>query len=546
MCILRARSIAPMTDVANARWLWFYILMLLPTLLSPNLILEACGETTPQLPAELQQMKAATGGQKWDLVTVLTGDGEKTSFGLTGKIHLAEELTTGFFEARADYGLFANGEGLDRSGRWRQDNSGQVHPLDSEEAQEVAVSESYLARRGYFFPEKVPATFRFLDAITEGTRRFNRTEVTPAHGRALTLWIDTSTDLLDRAVMELSVGSKLIRYSDYRVTGSLRLPFSISIENRDENETGVASIRDYQITTANPDHDLARPTASVSDLALAGNVNTTTARGYLDSDTGFFIVEASIDGKGPYPFILDTGGHDILTPQMVRQLGLTTAGKGFSTGAGAGSTATEFTKVKTVAIGSALLSAQPFTVLHLDLGMTHDGQRQLPIAGILGLELFERLAITMDFKGRRVILQPLSQFTYTGAGIRVPIRFTGDMPLVAATLDGHAGWFGVDTGNNTDLIVSHKWAESNGLAAAYSNGQKMEASSVGGNLDFVKARAKDFRIGARDLGGTNILLSSEDAGHLSARSEAGNFGNSILSHFNVTFDYRSETMYLEP
>jgi Aspartyl protease len=546
MCILRARSIAPMTDVANARCLWFYILMLLPTLLSPNLILEACGETTPQLPAELQQMKAATGGQKWDLVTVLTGDGEKTSFGLTGKIHLAEELTTGFFEARADYGLFANGEGLDRSGRWRQDNSGQVHPLDSEEAQQVAVSESYLARRGYFFPEKVPATFHFLDAITEGTRRFNRIEVTPAHGRALTLWIDTSTDLLDRAVMELSVGSKLIRYSDYRVTGSLRLPFSISIENRDENETGVASIRDYQITTANPGHDLARPTASVSDLALAGNVNTTTARGYLDSDTGFFIVEASIDGKGPYPFILDTGGHDILTPQMVRQLGLTTAGKGFSTGAGAGSTATEFTKVKTVAIGSALLSAQPFTVLHLDLGMTHDGQRQLPIAGILGLELFERLAITMDFKGRRVILQPLSQFTYTGAGIRVPIRFTGDMPLVAATLDGHAGWFGVDTGNNTDLIVSHKWAESNGLAAAYSNGQKMEASSVGGGLELHTARAKSFQIGGRELGPLSIMLAPDDAGSLSARSEAGNFGNSILSHFNVTFDYRSETMYLEP
>jgi hypothetical protein len=120
------------------------------------------------------------------------------------------------------------------------------------------------------------------------------------------------------------------------------------------------------------------------------------------------------------------------------------------------------------------------------------------------------------------------------------------MPLVAATLGGHAGWFGVDTGNNTDLIVFHKWAESNGLAAAYSNGQKMEGGSVGGNLDFVKAKAKDFRIGTRELGSTNILLSSENAGSLSARSEAGNFGNSILSRFKVTFDYRSETMYLEP
>jgi Aspartyl protease len=548
MCIPRTRSIVQIINVANnnARWLWFYILMLLPALLSPNLILEACGETAPQLPAELQQMKAATGGHKWDLVTVLTADGEKTSFGLTGKFHLAEELTTGFFDARADYGLFANGEGLDRYGRWRQDNSGQVHPLDSEEAQEVAVSESYLARRGYFFPERVPARFRFLDAITEGTRRFNRIEVTPAQGRALILWIDAATDLLDRAVMELSVGSKLIRYSDYRVTSSLRLPFYISVENRDENETGVASIRAYQITAAAPAHDLMRPTAPVSDLALAGNVNTTTARGYLDRDTGFFIVEANIDGKGPFPFILDTGGHDILTPQMVRQLGLTTAGKGFSTGAGAGSTATEFTKVKTVAIGAAVLSAQPFTVLHLDLGMTRDGQRQLPIAGILGLELFERLAITMDYKDRSVTLQPLSRFTHVGAGKPVPIRFTSDMPLVAATLDDHAGWFGVDTGNNVNLIVFRRWAESNGLAAGYSTDQKIDSSSVGGSLELHTARAKSFQIGGRELGPLSIMLAPDDAGSLSARSEAGNFGNSILSHFNVTFDYRSETMYLEP
>jgi hypothetical protein len=530
----------------NRHLVWLHILVLLPTIVSPCLAVRAFGQGTPQLSPELRRMKAVAGGQKWDAVTMLTADGAKTSFGMTGKFYLAEELTTGFFEARADYGLFANGEGLDQSGRWRQDNSGRVHPLDSLEAQEVAVSESYLARRGYFFPEKTPATFRLLDAITEGTRRFNRIIVIPAHGRAITLWIDNSTELLDRAVMELSVGTKQIRYGDYRDIGSLKLPYTVSVDHSDENETGIASIRDYGISTGVPKQDLARPAEPTSDVAMEGNLKTTTARGYLDPATGFFIVEACINGKGPYPFILDTGGHNILTPQMVRQLGLTASGKGFSTGAGPGSTQTEFTKVKTVTIGSALVSAQPFTVLHIDLGMSHEGRRQVPIAGILGLELFERFAIRMDYKAEHVTLQPLSQFFYSGAGQRVPICFTSDMPLVMAKLDGHPGWFGVDTGNNVDLIVFQSWATSNGLAAGYSTGQKLDSSSVGEKLELGKARARSFQVGGNELGPLNIMLAPEDAGSLSARSEAGNFGNAILSHFNVTFDYRARVMYLEP
>ena len=42
------------------------------------------------------------------------------------------------------------------------------------------------------------------------------------------------------------------------------------------------------------------------------------------------------------------------------------------------------------------------------------------------------------------------------------------------------------------------------------------------------------------------MLASDNAGSLSALSEADNIGNSILSRFTVTFDYRSEIMCLQP
>lgn len=540
----RAAQPANRTNHATHRQ-WIFGSVLVTVLLSPCLFSQP-GLGVSEVPSDLQQMKAAAGGRKWDSVTTLNGDGEKTSFGLMGKFHLQEDLMTGSFEASADYGLFANAEGLDRAGRWRQDNSGQVHPLDSPEAQEVAVSEKYLARRGYFFPEKLPAVFHVIDATTEGTRHYTRIEVTPEHGRPLTLWVDAITHLLDRAVMELSVGTKVVRYGKYRAVEGLLLPFEISVEHRDESETGVAAIRSYSISTSPMSHGLVRPEVNFFDTAILASGDTAKATGYLDSGTGFFIIAAKLNGKGPYPFILDTGGHNILTVPMARQLGLRTAGKGFSTGAGAGSTATEFTKVKTVMIGPAVMSAQPFTVLHLNLGMARNGQREQPIAGILGLELFERFAVTIDYKNRAVTLRSLPQSTYAATGVKVPLCFTSDMPLARATLDEHSGWFGVDTGNNTDLIVFQHWAESNGLAAGYQTGQKIDSSSVGGNMELRVARAKSFQIGGKELGSINILLASEDTGSLSARFEAGNLGNSILSRFRVTFDYRSEAMYLEP
>jgi aspartyl protease len=491
-------------------------------------------------------MKDKTGGGRWDSVVALSAEGEKASFGLTGRFHQFEDLSSGLFEAAAEYSIFSNAEGFDSAGRWRQDNSGGVHPLDSDDAQAVAVSESYLARRGYFFPDRAPALFQALESQVEGGKHFNRMAVTPQHGRTIEMWFDDSTSLLDRAVIELSVGSKIIRFSDYRVAGEFTLPFTISIEHRDENETGTARIREYQIIRTAGSRNVTRPASRTSDAEITGNLSAGIAKGYLDPRSGFFIVDASINGKGPFPFILDTGGHDILTPKAARELGLRTLGGGMSTGAGSGTTPTEFTKVDSLAIGPARMSAQPFTVLHLDLGSVKEDRRERPIAGILGLEFFERFAVTIDYAVQTVSLYPIAQFTYAGKGTETPIRFSSDMPLILAKLEGRAGWFAVDTGNNQRLILFHHWAESNGLGALYSNTQKTDASSVGGNLELRMARAKSFVIGPSELTDIEIMLAGENAGSLSARFEAGNLGNSILSNFRVTFNYGTGSMFLEP
>jgi len=494
--------------------------------------------------AELARLKAATGGAAWDTVSRISATGEKTSFGLRGTYRSVEDLTHGFFEVKCDYKIFVNEEGFDSAGRWRQDNSGQIHPLDSMEAKEVAVTEAYLAARGYLFPERVPAAISSLGSSREGAAIYLRIIATPTHGRVVTLWINASTHLLDRAVLQLSIGEKVIRYADYRRVGSLILPFSISVEHRDENETGVAVVQSYDVAAPSNQPEIVRPAPVLADFVMANNADEVRVPGYLDGASGFFIVFAKINGRGPFPFILDSGGHDILTPFAVRELGLESFGKGFSTGAGAGSTPTEFTRVNSVAIGAATIASQPFTILHIDLGAARDpaGKSQ-PIAGILGLELFERFVVTVDYQ-HGILLLRLPAGTPAKARSGIPMRFTSDMPVVEASLDGNAGWFNVDTGNNTDLIVFRTWAASNPMASL-SKGPQMHGSSVGGAIDMRRGQARTFEIGDQKLTDLTVLLAADMEGSLSAKWEAGNIGNSVLRHFKVTFDYRSELIYLE-
>lgn len=495
---------------------------------------------------ELARVRLATGGTTWDEVSRISALGEKRSFGLRGEYRSVEDLRNGFFHVKCDYEIFANAEGFDASGRWRQDNSGRIHPLDSVEAKEVALTEVYLAARGYLFPERMPATIDALDASREGTTTFIRVVATPAQGRAVTLWINASTHLIDRAVLDLSVGQKVIRFGDYRRVGSLTLPFSIGIEHRDENETGIASIRDYELATGSEQPELLRPSSAGSDVRMSTGSLETQVKGYLDRNSGFFIVLAAINDRGPYPFILDTGGHDILTPDAVRDLGLKTYGKGFSTGAGSGSMPTQFTKVESVAIGAATITGQPFTVLQIDLGLTHaPGGKRQRIAGILGLELFERFIIHIDYRDGTVILRPPGPLHYEPASA-ISLTFTSDMPLVQASIDGRSGWFDLDTGNNTDLIVFRQWAVAHEMMSLLSKAPLMQGSSVGGAIQMQKGRAQGFQIGNQKLSDIDFLLSSDQEGSLSAKWEAGNIGNEVLRHFRaVTLDYSSQRMYLE-
>jgi hypothetical protein len=259
------------------------------------------------------------------------------------------------------------------------------------------------------------------------------------------------------------------------------------------------------------------------------------------------LIWASIDGHAAMPFILDTGGHAILTTLAAKTLGLRASGAGSSGGAGAGTISTAYTRVKSIRVGQAELLDQPMLIIPYPYEF-YERAKRTPIAGILGLEFFERYATRLDYGDRAVTFTLLPSYRYRGSGDAVPITFETDpdLPMVEAAADGYPGLFGVDTGNAGHLILFGGYLNRTGLSRRYASGPTIIGHATGGTNTSYLATLREFTIGDRHAYDVKTGFTHMKTGSFAAWTQAGNLGFSILSQFIPTFDYAHERLYLDP
>lgn len=519
------------------RALPFLLAALLPALASAN-----------DADTLLRQLRQAHGADAVRRHAAIDAEGSQQAEGLKGSWRQTVDLRNGRFATRVRNELFAGADGNDADGRWRQDNTGLVHELDSPEARTVAASENWLRRFG-FLDAHDNARYRALAEADDNGHRFQRLEATPADGRAVTLWIDPATHRLDHATWHSSFLLADRRYDDYRTVDGAVLPYritdkAITVAGGLDNES-VATVTRYRWLDGTPTELLQRPDGKVRDVTMAGDARRAAVPMHLEG--GFLLVDVSVDGKGPLPFILDTGGHAILTADAAKKFGFETRGAGVSTGSGPGSMSTAYTRVAHLGLGAADVRDLTFLVMPYPHEFYERGEGREPIAGILGLEIFERFAVTFDYDKGELILQPYDHGDAPAAmpGERLPLMFTDDMPLIDASLDGQRGVFGIDTGNSGWTLLFPQWAERQGIAARYEKGTPAPTGGVGGLFTAHFAHARSMQLGGQRLDNVVAMLTRADAGATGNPSEAGNIGQDVLSRFNVHFDYRRGEMVLQ-
>ncbi|MGC2362642.1 MAG: aspartyl protease family protein [Candidatus Cybelea sp.] len=489
------------------------------------------------------QVAAATGGSAWNRVGEITASGALFSSGLRGTAQLSDEIRDGRYARLSALPVKGStAEVYDGQNLWVRDISGGVHPYDSWYPRARAVTEAFLTRRGYL-DSRSGAAMTCVGFTGSDPDRAEVVRVAPRGGVPVVVTVDSRSHLISSVAIRTPITSDLTTFGDYRQVGGIVLPFSISRASLFEPANGDrVEVTRYAVSPRVRAADFVRPRTEDKARMLAG-ASATTVPIALEGDQLF--VWASIDGRAPMPFILDSGGHAILDGAAARTLGLRATGGGVSGGAGAGTIALQYTRVASVRIGNAELLDQPFLVIQYPYSFYERG-RKVPLAGILGLEWFERYATRIDYARKSLTLAPLTSFAYRGRGTPVPIRFQEDVPLAHAAADGSVGEFGVDTGNAGILILYGDFLRRTELLAKYGQGYTVHGAGTGGsNTGRLETLAR-FDIGGHEISKLLADFTQMRTGAFSSWTEAGDLGLSVLSHFTPTFDYANQTLYLEP
>jgi hypothetical protein len=482
--------------------------------------------------------KAAMGS--WDDKMTLKLDYAYSGQGLTGTTSSLEDLRRGAFVDAFDIAPTSGASGYDGEKAWEKEQSGTVTEQAGGDVLPLAVTEAYLDRNLWWRADRGGARIASAGQKTESGKRYDALTVTPKDGKPIEAWFDPATHLLYRTIESQSILTITTTFSDYApVDGAMIAKTQVVDDGSGNLQTATLTAAKFS-GAASPD-DFRRPAEHLSDYALANGAHQVTAPFRLANNHVY--ADVSVNGSKPMTFILDTGGHSLLTPETAKALGVGSKGNQTSGGGGDQLSTSGVARVKSLSLGGATLTDQPVSVETF----SKPGVEGVGEAGMIGYEFFARFVTRFDYGNRTVTFIDKAHFDPKDAGTPVPMRLYHQFPEILGSYDGIPGRFGIDTGSRMPLLLNKAFAEKTGIRAHVARGvEAMTGWGVGG-----PARSIVFKGGTLKLGDVVIdqpltMISTDKGGAGAVESFPSNVGGGVLKRFVVTFDYDHSTMYLKP
>jgi hypothetical protein len=485
--------------------------------------------------------RTASGGSAWYGRAALNLKYDYVGQGLSGKTATTFDLTNGRFVDRYDLVAVSGANGFDGAHAWAKDPSGTVTAQDGGETLPLSFNEAYRDANLWWHPDHGGAVITPLPA-KKSDENFDGLAVTPRNGQEFDAWFDKKTHLLAKIFEQQGSAPVTQTFSNYRAIDGAMVAGKIVQSTGKPKYDQVQTLTAATFLPAQPDYAFAAPKSNIADFAIAGGAREVTLPFRLINN--HIYADVKVNGKGPYTFIFDTGGLNVVTPALARSLGLKIEGHVEARGAGSGTMEAGFTKVRMLELGAASIKDQPFGAFPLDALSDVEGFDQ---SGMIGFETFRRFVTRIDYGMHTMTLIDPGSFNAKDAGTAVPLAFDGNVTEIEATYDGLRGKFQLDTGARSALTLTGPFVAKNSLRAKTRKGvEGVTGWGVGGATRSYTERAGTLTIGSLAIAKPVVQLASDTGGAMAEGGIAGNIGAGILKRYVLTLDYEHNVAYFKP
>jgi hypothetical protein len=256
------------------------------------------------------------------------------------------------------------------------------------------------------------------------------------------------------------------------------------------------------------------------------------------------VVDVMLNGKGPFHFIFDSGGSNIMDPAVAAQINAPGRGSVNVSGVGNGPEHAQIASVDSVRLGTSELTSQRFIVLPTRDGF---GASEGPqIDGLIGAEFLGKFVTTIDYEGRELRFGDTSDEQADGAQV-LPITLSGGHPRVPCRIDDIPTTCSMDTGSRLGATVVKPFADAHPtIIPSTMTANSIEGYGIGGAAYGRLGRLGSVSFGTLSVHDVITDFSTQTRGAFADSSIAANIGGAVLRRFTVTLDYGHLRLTLRP
>lgn len=517
-----------------ARFSWFFVLTVLLPVRGPS------AEPVPSTKTLMDAVRRATLARSIASITSIHTAGNVDVLGLRGRTQEWDDLRVVRFTSDLNAGALSGASGWDGRVAWSQDYAGLVTIDGGTSGRLQAIDQAYLDNLRYLRPDAGGAMVVYAGNRSDAGSTYDVLAVTPPHGSELDLWIDPRTHLVERAISTVGTVTSTTIFSDYRRVEGVTYPFASTTQLSSGNTF------EERVTSLEFNADVAErmrvPGQNVHDFSIRGATSTTVPIEVVNNH--IYLDNVIVDGRGPYRFVLDSGGDYIVTPEVAAALQVRSTGSVQLQGVGNTTEGAAFAHVGSLAVGNAVVHNQYTLVLPIASGFgVAEGMK---IDGMIGYQFLARFLTTIDYANAKLTLsEPAGAPASAPGAAAIPFYIDHTIPRIAVTISGVVTSAEVDTGNRAGLELSSPFlAEHAAIAALAKTQPGVVGFGVGGPAYARLGRVPSLQIGPYALSNVVTSFTYQSQGAFADPYDPANIGGTIWRRFTVTFDYAHQQLLL--